>query len=296
MNHTHFQLMQNLSEIVQYEHSDIPLYIRTANLSDSTDMCAPCHWHDDIEWIHILDGRMRYYINGTRIVLHKSDSLMVNTRQMHYGYSYEGQDCVYSCILFHPSLFCSNPALLQKYVAPILGNPGLEYLYFSSSQEPGPEVSKFLSQIIKLKEEKQTGYEMESIAVMQMLWSRLVQKKILLPGKNNQDLREDLKSQNNMVSYISRHYRERITLNKIAASGHVSRSKCCRIFKHYLQQSPVNYLNEYRLKVSCSLLKNTDKSIAEIALSCGFNHLSYFSKIFRENLGCTPSEYRNSKV
>lgn len=95
-----------------------------------------------------------------------------------------------------------------------------------------------------------------------------------------------------MVSYLYQHYSEKITLDDIAASGHVSRSKCCRIFKHYLQQSPIDFLNAYRLKVSCSLLASTDKSITEIALACGFNHLSYFSKYFAENYGCTPREYR----
>ncbi|MFQ6951908.1 helix-turn-helix transcriptional regulator [Blautia wexlerae] len=69
-------------------------------------------------------------------------------------------------------------------------------------------------------------------------------------------------------------------------------SKCCQIFKHYMQQSPVDFLNAYRLKISCQLLCTTRKSITEIAMLCGFNHLSYFSKYFMECYGCTPREYR----
>lgn len=41
--------MQDFSEVVHYENPDIPLYIRTSNLSIYPDMSAPCHWHDDIE-------------------------------------------------------------------------------------------------------------------------------------------------------------------------------------------------------------------------------------------------------
>lgn len=51
------ELMQDLSEIIQYEHTEIPLYIRTADLCLYPDMSAPCHWHEDLEWIHILEGR-----------------------------------------------------------------------------------------------------------------------------------------------------------------------------------------------------------------------------------------------
>ena len=70
---------------------------------------------------------------------------------------------------------------------------------------------------------------------------------------------------------------------------------CCRIFKYYLQQSPVDFLNACCLKVSCRLLDTTDQTITEIALACGFTHLSYFSKLFCAAYGYTPREYRRLK-
>ncbi len=102
----------------------------------------------------------------------------------------------------------------------------------------------------------------------------------------------DLKLQRDMVSYICQHYTERITLADIAAAGNVSRSKCCAIFKYYLQQSPVDFLNHYRLEVSRSLLKKQELNVTQVAVACGFNHLSYYSKLFCRSYGCTPSEYR----
>lgn len=286
------ELMQDLSEIIHYERAKVPLYIRTADLAVYPDMSAPCHWHEDIEWIHILEGTMRYDINGKRLLLKEGDSLMVNTRQMHFGYSNKRQDCHFACILFHPSLFWNNQALLKKYVAPVLKNCDLEYLHFSSGQKTGQEVSEFLMQIIRLKEASADGYELEAIALMNTLWCRLYQKGELRPGPEGQEINEDLKTQKDMVSFLYQNYPEKITLDEIAAAGNVSRSKCCRIFKHYLQQSPIDFLNAYRLKVSCHLLDTTDKSITEIALACGFNHLSYYSKYFYQSFGCTPREYR----
>lgn len=289
------ELMQDFSEIVQYEQSRLPLYIRTADLSVYPDMSAPCHWHEDIEWIHIIKGQMRYYINGKHILLEEGDSLMINTRQMHYGYSYEKQDCRFACILFHPSLFCSNSALLQKYVTPILKTSTPEYLHFCHNQDTAQEVSKLLTQIVHLKENPAEGYELEAIALIQILWSRLWKKEKLRSDSNNQETPDDLKTQKDMVSYLYQHYSEKITLDEIAASGNVSRSKCCRIFQHYLQQSPIDFLNTYRLKVSASLLDTTDKTITEIAFACGFNHLSYFSKLFCAHYQCTPREYRKHR-
>lgn len=290
------ELMQDFSEIVPYEHMGIPLYIRTADLAAYPGMSAPCHWHDDIEWVYIMSGKMSYYINGKRILLNEKDSLMVNARQMHYGCSYKGQDCRFLCILFHPSLFGCNKALLQKYVTPVIENADCEYLHFHSEQTRGQEIAEYLEQIRCLKAEAADAYEIQAIAVIFQLWSSLLQCRELVFQNSKSDGNSDLEIQKNMVSFIYQHYVEQISLNEIAASGNVSRSKCCLIFKHYLQQSPVDFLNTFRLKTSCNLLRNTEKSITEIAFSCGFNHLSYFSKLFIKNFGCTPREYRNNKI
>ncbi len=290
------ELMQDFSEIVPYEHTGIPLYIRTADLAAYPGMSAPCHWHDDIEWVYIMSGKMSYYINGKRILLNEKDSLMVNARQMHYGCSYKGQDCHFLCILFHPSLFGCNKALLQKYVTPVIENADCEYLHFHSEQTRGQEIAEYLEQIHCLKAGAADAYEIQVIAVIFQLWSSLLQCRELVLQNSNSDGNSDLEIQKNMVSFIYQHYAEQISLNEIAASGNVSRSKCCLIFKHYLQQSPVDFLNTFRLKTSCNLLRNTEKSITEIAFSCGFNHLSYFSKLFIKNFDCTPREYRNNKI
>lgn len=286
-------IMQDGSEIIHYDHAGIPLYIRTCTLSSYPHKRALCHWHDDIELIHVLKGKMNYDINGKCVLLKEDDCLMVNTRQMHYGYASENQDCLFSCILFHPSLLTSNKLLLQKYVTPILENTALEYLYFDSKGEQGREAAKLLKRLVELKASADCAYELETIGVLHIFWSRLLRHtKTVQPTAAPHT---DLNIQKDMVSYVYQHYSEKVSLDDIAASGHVSRSKCCLIFKRYLQQSPIEFLNTYRLKVSCRLLTTTSQNITEIALSCGFNHLSYFSKMFLESFQCTPSEYRRKQ-
>ena len=102
----------------------------------------------------------------------------------------------------------------------------------------------------------------------------------------------DILVQRDMVSYIYSHYSESINLDEIAAAGKVCRNKCCQIFRRYLNQSPIDFLNHYRLEVSCHLLNNTKLSIAEICTACGFNHQSYYSKIFLRTYSCSPRDFR----
>ncbi|MDO4879687.1 MAG: response regulator [Capnocytophaga sp.] len=54
------------------------------------------------------------------------------------------------------------------------------------------------------------------------------------------------------------------------------------------------YINKYRIEIACHLLKQTDKSITDIAFETGFNSQKYFSTLFKQSTGKTPKEYRNN--
>ena len=59
--------------------------------------------------------------------------------------------------------------------------------------------------------------------------------------------------------------------------------------------TPFEYLMKYRIfEASKKLLENNTAgdSIADLALSVGFNNISYFNKLFKRYLDCTPTEYR----
>lgn len=78
----------------------------------------------------------------------------------------------------------------------------------------------------------------------------------------------------------------------ILNAGNVCRSKCCKIFKTYLYQTPIDFLNRYRLERGVEHIATSSVSITEIALACGFSSPSYFTEIFRQYKGYTPTEYR----
>ena len=275
------KIMRDASEIVRYDEVGIPLSIREGLLSAYPNHRALCHWHEDIEWVYIRSGQMNYYMNGKRVLLNTGEALMVNSRQMHYGYSENGQDCDFIRILCHPKIFITNSVLYQSYIAPVLSNPSLEYLHFKPEFPEDTEALQLLPEILRIKKEHPAAYEIEAAALLSLLWCRLLRSHPMMPNEAAAKPKEpDLLVQRDMVSYIYSHYSESINLDEIAAAGKVCRNKCCQIFRRYLNQSPIDFLNHYRLEVSCHLLNNTKLSIAEICTACGFNHQSYYSKIF----------------
>ena len=99
-----------------------------------------------------------------------------------------------------------------------------------------------------------------------------------------------------MTEFVHRHYESKITLDEIAASGAVCRSRCCALFKKYVGQAPNAYLTRYRITKSCEMLRETNRTISEVAAACGFQSASYFSYVFRKETGLTPQSYRKEAL
>lgn len=99
----------------------------------------------------------------------------------------------------------------------------------------------------------------------------------------------------NTVSYMKENFQKEITTVDAAGRIGVSRSSFCTIFKKWTGLSFRDYLQQLRLDAAGEALVNSGKTISEIAFSCGYNDVYYFSRVFHREIGCTPAEYRNLK-
>lgn len=97
-----------------------------------------------------------------------------------------------------------------------------------------------------------------------------------------------------IFSYIADNYKDINGLDEIAARFYISTSYLCRVFKKHTGMTISHYINQIKIQHACELLANTDKTTTAIAYECGFNSSMYFCKTFKEQMGCSPSEFRNS--
>jgi AraC-like DNA-binding protein len=94
------------------------------------------------------------------------------------------------------------------------------------------------------------------------------------------------------IRFISEHYAERITNEDLARACGLSVRAFERQFQAAYQTSPHDYLRGLRVRMSCSPLVFTKKSLAEVASEFGFADQSHFTKEFRRIMDETPSAYR----
>lgn len=91
------------------------------------------------------------------------------------------------------------------------------------------------------------------------------------------------------IKYIQFNYSHDISVDDIAKAVGVSRSHLYRVFMSNVGQSPIDYLTDYRISEACYLLKNSNLSIAEIAVSVGFFDQFYFSAYSKRSKEYLPA-------
>ena len=78
----------------------------------------------------------------------------------------------------------------------------------------------------------------------------------------------------------------------MAAETGMNRSAFCSYFKRCKGMTFSQFVTQYRLNTACELLKHLQKSVSEVCYLVGFNDLPHFIRVFRKNIGTTPSQYR----
>ena len=287
--------LKNAAAVIPAAKGIPPIVVAVSTISSQSRLQMISHWHDEVEFTYVLDGKMDIHIEGEIITVSPGDFLVLQASVMHRSVPHNKDDCRFIRALIHPSLLTENLAVRNKLLTPLLGNTSRRYFHIPASSPDASRLAALLQEINKTNEKHLPGFELESIGLLHILLSRLY---ALFPPENRPSEEmpgADIQAQRHMIAYISKHYPEKISLAHIAAAGSVSRSKCCQLFKKYMQQSPIDFLNHYRLEISRNLLTSTESSILEIANACGFSSQSYYTKFFSEQFHLTPTQYRKEK-
>lgn len=97
------------------------------------------------------------------------------------------------------------------------------------------------------------------------------------------------------IEFINSNYGDPISLVDIADAGNISPFNLNKKFKEVVGDTPLHYLIRQRIRNSMIMLHNSDSTISEIAIKCGFDNANYFAKVFRKYTGLSPTEFRNQK-
>lgn len=283
------KVFSDLSERLIYNLPDFPLYVRKGMLRLFERYAAACHWHSDLEFILVLDGAMDYFINGQVVHIDMGNGIFVNSKRLHYGFSSENTDCSFIVVAVHPILLGEITHAGKVYLEEKFGPNTNDFLLLTTQNLWQQEALLSLRHIYN---------EMYSDSVNPLRLLSQAASLCASMGDHLQQVSGQLSIHHSwmtackMTGFIHQNYEQKITLDDIASAGIVCRSRCCELFSKYIGQTPNAYLIRYRIQKSCEMLKETNRSILEIAIACGFGSPSYFSYTFRKETGVVPQVYR----
>jgi AraC-like DNA-binding protein len=107
---------------------------------------------------------------------------------------------------------------------------------------------------------------------------------------------EHIARMNMVFEFIEEHISEELTLDSVAEIAHFSKFYFARVFKEFTSLSFYRYLQQKRVKKAETLLSNPQLSISDIAMDAGFESITTFNRVFKEQKHYTPSEYKKMYI
>lgn len=271
-----------------------PIAIHHLSYEDGLEDFFYLHWHDELEFLVVLEGSILYTYNDLQIPIKKGEGLFLLPNTLHAASSLNGSSCEACVLLFHPSIF-GNPQkedLYSRFVYPIL-HSGLRIDPFLTPSNPWQsEVLSILQEIDHNKEATLSENELWLRSRIYAIWHfyyQNAQVDLLTPNKKQNYKMERMEI---VFQFIEEHYQEDIRLQDLAALLPMSEGQFCRTFKEITNYTPIAYLIHIRILKACILLTTSNIKIADIARSTGFSNISYFNREFMKAIHCTPGQYR----
>lgn len=282
-------------ELLEQRQPSVPYHVHEDNLDLFFNHEIPWHWHTLLEFSYILEGEIEYHWSEGICTVRAGQALFINSNTMHKLQPANGQSgCRLRTILFDQHFLSGayNSTLEQKYFLPVLQCADIQVYPILPDHEQGALMVAALLRAMSSDGEARPGGEFQVQRYMADLWMLLFEQTRVLREHSLPKNGVSVERLKEMITYIRSHFAEEIALSDIAAAAGIGERECLRCFRKTLSISPVAYLNQYRVHMAAQALVQTTKTVLAVSEECGFSSNSYFTKVFRKIMHCTPKEFQ----
>lgn len=255
------------------------------------------HWHEEVEFFLLHEGEILFQLDTDSFMLRAGEAVFIESGDIHAAYPLNGEPCVYTALVFDPDLLASAryDAIQQTAVLPLVEKRQT----FPRLLTPGvawqAELIGYLRRMMEAYTQRSPGYPVLIKGLLLVMLAQLFAEdhavnRSRIEGADTTKINRLKK----VILYIQDHYRDPIRIQELAGLIPMSEGQFCRFFKSMTRKTPVDYINTYRIRQAADLLQRTERKISDIALEVGFDNVSYFIKVFRRNMQCSPSGFRRN--
>ncbi|MFX3634007.1 MAG: AraC family transcriptional regulator [Candidatus Pristimantibacillus sp.] len=289
---------KELWENTRLEHKTYPVQLfrnRCHNVKPD-DTILYLHWHEHFEIIIMREGSAVFHIDSHPYFVSAGDVIIIPGGGLHVGYALQHESVLYDCIVFNAALFNDwvHDPLHAQFVAPYLEGRLQFPVKPLELEETCLPYFNLLDEVAVELIVKHPAYQLivkSKLHTFFTLLSRTYLEK--QPAGNRTEPyfanRERFKE---LIQRIESDFSGKITIGQAAKQINLNPYYFCKLFKKLTGRTFVEYINMSRMNEAERLLREGKNTITEIAAIVGCDNPNYFTKLYKQYKGMTPSESR----
>ena len=234
----------------------------------------------DYQLLYISAGKLHLYVDGEERIITKGNMLLFRPgeTQIYNLYSADKPET------YWVHFTGSDVDLLLDYY----GMPKDENVFFTGTS---PDYQWLFKQMIQELQLCRVNYE--DLLNMNLRHIFLMINRFLKEGTElDSDALDEVER---ATHYFNENYNLNICIKDYANERHMSECWFNRTFKHVTKVTPMQYIIQLRMTNALNLLEHTNYNIIQVANAVGYDDAYYFSRLFKKNIGVSPTEYRKQK-
>ena len=235
------------------------------------------HWHEHIEMHYLMRGSMLFLLDGKEVAAKEGDLVIANSNVTHGGVSRDSE-METMVVIFELNALSEELADKNMFFSPLIRGDSV--------------IREYMKAIHREYEKKEPGYRLACKGIVLQLIAYLARNYVqeMISDEESARRMRKLERLNVVKKYIADHYGEPITNGDLAALIHVSEDRFNHLFKESIGVSPLQYINEIRLKKAMNFLIKGEFTVTQAAAEAGFCDYNHFGRMFKKYYGYTPME------
>ncbi|BDI30274.1 hypothetical protein CCAX7_23250 [Capsulimonas corticalis] len=267
---------------MQQDNLSIPFQLPLTGIGGAGMFVSPGQWRhgdrviDDYVVMFVRTGVLHMQEDGREFDVRPNETLLLAPGRKHGGVSHDAQSLSYFWMHFHlDNSDCSE---------------GLSLLNIPQHATiPRPERLEALFRLLIGDQLRKTTSELSRKLLACCILSEVAQDAAVHVENDDSKV-----VANQACAFIHTRFTEPISASDVAAAVSCNPKYLARVFREVYHETMTQYIQNLRIEHAQHLLLQTNMTVNEIALACGFMHVTYFIKIFRESTAMTPNAYRRN--
>ena len=252
----------------------------------TSGLTASYHWHEECEFIYITSGSACIRIGVDIFELKEGECAYVKANALHSISTEDNTSFGFYAVVFHPSLIFSDVDICNKYLSSMY-----DINHHFSSKDYENVLIEEIKSLCHTYENKPFAYELKIKSQLYLIFSHIFEFD-LFHIKDNFEHKKATDKLEKVIKFIHFNCHSKLTVGELAQVSGYSVSHFTCFFKELTGKTPIEYINRQKIYYACEMLKETDLSVLEVSLACGFENVGHFINTFKKYTDWTPYKYK----